>query len=119
MRDPRTYAIIGAAMAVHQELGPGFLEGAYHEAMMIELAAQDVPFLHEVELPIFYKGRPLKTIYRADFVCYEDIIVEIKAIKAIGRVEEAQILHYLKASGLKTGLLLNFGALSLEYKRFI
>jgi GxxExxY protein len=117
--DPRTFAIIGAAMEVHRQLGCGFLEPVYQEALALELAARAVPCRREVELPIFYKGRHLKATYRADFVCYESIVVELKALARLSGTEEAQLLNYLKASGHEIGLLLNFGAPSLDYKRFI
>ncbi|GAB4160020.1 MAG: hypothetical protein Fur0021_31490 [Candidatus Promineifilaceae bacterium] len=118
-RDVQTYAIIGAAMAVHRELGHGFLESVYHEALAIEFTDQGVLFRHEVEIPVFYKGRPLNNTYRADFICFDSIIVELKAIPAISGKEKAQVLNYLKATSLDRGLLLNFGAVSLQYERFI
>jgi len=118
-RDARTYVVIGAAMEVHKQLGCGFLESVYHEALAIEMVSRDIPFKHEVALPIVYKGQHLKTFYRADFVCFEEIIVEIKARAELGGVEKAQILNYLKATQLKVGLLLNFGAKSLEHQRFV
>ena len=118
MRDPRTYAIIGAAMEVHKQLGSGFLEGVYHEAMAIEMADWNIPFRHEVALPIFYKSRQLSTVYRADFVCFDTVIVELKALSRLSGTEDAQLINYLKATGFETGLLLNFGASSLAYKRF-
>ena len=118
-RDERTYAIIGAAMEVHKHLGKGFLELVYQEAMMLELAARNIPFTRETQLPIFYKGQKLPTVDRADFICYENIIVELKAIDKLSSVETAQILNYLKATSLPVGLLLNFGGQSLEYKRFV
>ena len=118
-RDERTYTIIGAAMEVHGVLGCGFLEPVYQEAMAEELTFCDVPSRREVELPIFYKGEKLHTSYRVDFICFESVIVEVKALARLGGTEEAQILNYLKASGHEIGLLLNFGARSLEYKRYI
>jgi GxxExxY protein len=118
-RDPRTYAIIGAAIEVHGQLGSGFLEAVYQEALVIELELRGIPFRREVELPVAYKGRPLATCYRADLVCFDGVIVEIKAICRMGGVEEAQVINYLKATGHEVGLLVNFGAPSLEYKRLV
>jgi GxxExxY protein len=118
-RDPETYSIIGAAMEVHRELGPGFLEVPYQEALARELGDRAIPFEREAILPILYKGRPLDCLYRADFICHGSIIVELKAIRSISSVEEAQLLNYLKATGHERGLLLNFGALSLQVKRMV
>jgi GxxExxY protein len=118
-RDPQTYAIIGAAIEVHRTLGSGFLEAVYHEALAIELAARSVPFKTQVQLALIYKGRVLACHYRADFVCYERVIVEIKALNQISGTEEAQLLNYLKATKLPIGLLINFGATSLQYRRRI
>lgn len=117
--DPETYAIIGAAMEVHRELGSGFLESAYHEGLVLEFAERGIPFQHEVALQISYKGQPLKTVYRADFVCFGRVVVEVKAITHLGPIEEAQLLHYLKATGFERGLLLDFGSPSLEVKRLV
>jgi GxxExxY protein len=118
-RDEQTHAIIGAAMEVHRQLGPGFLEVVYQEALAIEFAARAIPFLGQVGLPVYYKGQLLTCAYRADFVCYEQVIVELKALQALTGVEQAQLLNYLKATRLERGLLLNFGQPSLEFKRLI
>lgn len=118
-RDPRTYAIIGVAFEVHKELGCGFLEAVYQDALATEMGLQGIPYLQQVDLPVFYKGGRLRPRYRADFVCFDEVIVEIKALEKLSGLESAQMLNYLKATGLETGLLLNFGAPSLEYKGFI
>jgi GxxExxY protein len=116
--DPRTHAIIGAAMEVHSQLGSGFLEAVYQKALALELSARDVPFRSEMELPVHYKGHKLEVSYRADFVCFEKVVVELKALARLSGIEESQLINYLKATGLETGLLVNFGAKSLEYRRF-
>ena len=119
MRDERTYRIIGCAMEVHKELGCGFLEAIYQEALGREFGIQGIPNRAQPIIEIFYKGKPLDKKYQPDFVCYEEIILEIKAISSLTGVEEAQLINYLKATGLKVGLLINFGAKSLEHKRLV
>jgi GxxExxY protein len=118
-RDPQTYAIIGACMEVHRQLGHGFLEAIYQEAAVIEFQQKSSPFERETPLPIEYKGMILPTHYRADFICFSEIIVEFKALSRLSNIEEAQLLNYLKATGLKRGLLINFGTSSLQYQRLV
>ncbi len=113
------YTIVGAAMEVHKELGPGFLEAVYQEALEIEFALRGIPFESQKQLTIYYKGRPLKKTYSADFLAYGKVVGEIKALDRLTSREESQLLNYLKATGLEVGLLLNFGASSLEWKRMI
>lgn len=117
-RDPQTDAIIGAAMEVHRILGPGFLEPVYQEALAVELPERGILFAREVALAIWYKGTPLDVRYRADFMCWDRILVELKALTRLSSNEEAQVLHYLAASHLELGLLFNFGARSLQFRRF-
>jgi len=97
-------------MAVHQEMGSGFLEAVYQEALAVELSERGIPWKREVALEVRYRGRVLPCAYRADFVCYGDVIVELKALAALTTIEQAQVIHYLKASAMTRGLLLNFGA---------
>jgi GxxExxY protein len=118
-RDPQTYAIIGAAMEIHRQLGHGFLEAVYQHAAAIEFPLKGIPFEREVALPIRYKNILLPIQYRADFICFSDIIVEFKALSRLTNVEEAQLLNYLKATGVQRGLLINFGASSLQCKRLV
>ena len=113
------YAIIGAAMEVHRDKGCGFAEPVYQECMEFELADRGVPNSPQKEMTISYKGRLLKKTYIADFVAYGRIIVELKALDRLTSREESQVINYLKASGLEVGVLINFGATSLEWKRIV
>jgi GxxExxY protein len=119
MKDERTYKIIGAAIQVHKELGCGFLEAVYQEALGTEFSIQNIPFAPQPIVEIKYKGKALNKKYQPDFICFNEIIVEIKAIAELSGIDEAQLINYLKATGLKVGLLLNFGTKSLEHKRFV
>jgi GxxExxY protein len=113
-------AVVGAAMEVHRVLGPGFLEPVYQEALQYELADRAIPFEAEKLLPVIYKGRVLDKYYKADLICYGQIILELKALSRLSSVEEAQLLNYLKATGLRVGLLINFGSPGLlDWKRFV
>lgn len=118
-RDPRSYAIIGAAIEVHKQLGCGFLEPVYQEALAIEFTTRNIPFRREARLSIDYKGRVLHMGYCVDFICFESVIVELKALARMSGTEEAQVINYLKATGYEIGLLLNFGTRSLEHRRFV
>ncbi|HMF14771.1 MAG TPA: GxxExxY protein [Gemmataceae bacterium] len=114
------YAIVGSAMEVYNELGPGFLEAVYQEALEIELSLRGIPHQPQRPLLLYYKGRKLKKEYVADFVCYDAIIVEIKALEKLTGKDEAQLINYLKATRMRVGVLINFGSASkLEWKRFV
>ena len=114
------YAVVGAAIEVHQVLGPGFLEPVDQEALEIESATRELPFKAQPILQIHYKEHILKKEYIPDFIFYDKVIVEIKALDRLSGKEESQILNYLKATGYKVGVLINFGSHpKLEWKRFV
>jgi len=117
--DAQTFAIIGAAMEIHRELGHGFLEAVYQEAFAMELASRQIPFQREVPLQVRYKNQTLACGYKADFICFGEILVELKAIERLGDVEKAQVINYLNATKFSRALLLNFGSPKLEYQRIV
>ena len=111
-----TYKIIGTAMEVHNVLGPGYLEAVYQKVMADEFDLRKIDYEEQVNLQVDYKGNIIGE-YRADNLVDEKVVVEIKAIKRISEIQEAQLINYLKGTGYKIGLLINFGAMSLEHKR--
>lgn len=118
--EKEVYEIIGAAIEVHKELGPGFLESVYEEAMVRESNSRNILHATQVNLPVFYKGKKLDKEFVADYIGFSKIVVEFKCIPKLTAVEEAQIINYLKATGMKVGLLINFGSHGrLEWKRYI
>ena len=112
-----TGKIINACMEVHNELGNGFLEPVYQEALEEEFKIQGIPYVREKFLPVMYKGKQLKKEYYADFVCYDDIIVELKAVSVLSKPHKAQVLNYLNAANKEIGLLINFGETKLKWER--
>lgn len=117
--DPQTFEIIGAAFEVHGIFGNGFSEPVNGEAFNIELQRRGIPFVREVRLPLHYKGELLPVCYRVDFICFDEILVELKAVPLMGEVEFRQARRYLRASQKRRALLLNFGAPSLQYRRIV
>lgn len=106
-------------MNVHRELGPGFLEVTYQHALALEFAALGIPFEREVPITLWYRGSRLGGVFRADFSCYDGILVELKALPGLGRSHVSQLAHYLAATGKPLGLLVNFGADSLQFQRVV
>jgi GxxExxY protein len=113
------YAIIGAAMKVHRELGPGFTEKVYQDALEIELRERMIPFRREVELHAVYKNRILNSTFVPDFIGYDKIIVELKAVTELNDIHRSQAMNYAKVAGMKLALLINFGESSLVSERFV
>ncbi|WP_291857133.1 GxxExxY protein [Marinilabilia sp.] len=114
-----SYKIIGAAFEVHNELGCGFLEAVYQEALEIEFQNRNIPYQREAPLKVNYKGHTLKKEYTADFICYGKIIIETKALCDLNSEHESQVHNYLKATNFKLGILINFGDRSLKHKRIV
>ena len=114
-----SYKIRGALFAVHRELGCGFLERVYQDALEVEFRLRNIPYEREKAIQIVYKGEPLGEPYRADFVCYGKVIIELKSVSEILDVHRAQIINYLKATKMKLGFLVNFGEESLNIERIV
>ncbi len=115
-----SYKIQGAVFEVYKEMGSGFLEAVYQECLEKEMLKQEIPFTAQLLLKIMYKGEELEQSYKPDIICFDKIIVEIKGIKSISKEHHAQVLNYLKATGLKLGLIVNFGAYpKVEIKRIV
>ncbi len=120
MFEAETYAILGACFEVYKDKGCGFLEGVYQECLEIEFELRDLPAKPLVPLALSYKGRPLKKRYEADFICCDKVRVELKAVSKLTDEHRAQIQNYLNATGLKVGLLVNFGHFpKVEHERFV
>ena len=120
MYKEESYRIIGACFEVYKEMGCGFLEAVYQECLNMEFSVQGIPSMPQCELSLCYKGRPLKQKYVPDFICFDKIIVEIKAVAALADLHRAQLQNYLKTTGYKLGLLVNFGHYpKLEYERIV
>ncbi len=117
--EENTYKIIGACMSVHKGLGAGFLESVYHEALEKEFEIQKVNFDSKKKLQVYYNDAPLQKYFIADFICFDKIVVEIKAASFLHKDTEAQTINYLKSTNYPLGLLINFGQSSLTWKRFI
>jgi len=118
-RDPQTSAVLGAAIEVHKELGPGFLEAVYLNALCLELMSRAIPFSREIAIPVFYKDTKLDCGYRADLLCFGSLLVELKAQTGLTEVDDAQVINYLRATNIERALLLNFGTPKLQIKRLI
>ena len=114
-----SYKIIGACMKVHRELGAGFLESIYEEALKKEFLNSGIPFNNQVKLNVYYNGEKLNKFYKADFICYDKIILEIKSVSQVPNIFYSQIKNYLTATKKELGMLVNFGQSSLTYKRII
>ena len=117
--EEETYKIIGACMGVHKNLGNGFLESVYQEALEKEMNKAEIPFERQKKIQVKYDDQYLDKYFMADFVCYDKIILELKAVSLLNNDHMAQVINYLKATGYQLGLLINFGQTSLTWKRLI
>jgi GxxExxY protein len=118
-KDEETYNIIGAAMTVSNKLGCGFLESVYQDALELEFQHQNISYCREQSIAIYYRNIKINSYFKADFICYNSIIVELKALQHLNSKHEAQVLNYLKSTGLDKALLINFGNPKIQYKRMV
>lgn len=116
---PETHLVIGAAVEVHRHLGPGLLEAIYQDALQHEFDLRRIPHEREAAIQVQYKGRLLASQYRCDFICFGSVLVELKASDVVAPASEAQLIHYLRASGHDVGLLLCFGGRTMQVRRFV
>ena len=117
--EQETFKVIGACIQVHKKLGSGFSESVYHQAIEKELLNTNIPFEQQKKVPIYYDGELLDTFFIADFVCYDNVILEIKSVPALQDQMKQQVVNYLKSSTIEVGMLINFGEKSLKWKRFV
>ena len=117
--DRQTFEIIGAAIEVHKELGCGFLERVYRDPLALELSSRGIPFERERVFRVRYKGQVMPATYVVDFLCYDEVVVELKALSTLGPIDHAQVINYLRVSGRRRAVLLNFGGRSLQIKRIV
>ena len=114
-----SYAIIGAAMEVHKHLGSGFLEKVYQDALEIEFRLRNIPYCREKHLPVMYKGQQIKHDYFVDFICFDKIVIECKAVAEILDIHKSQTLNYMKINNFKLGIIINFSQINVENKRIV
>jgi GxxExxY protein len=120
IHEEETYAILGACFEVYKEKGCGFLEAVYQEYLKLEFEMRDLPARASVPLSLSYKGRRLTKTYEADFICHDKVLVELKSVSKLADEHRAQVQNYLNATGLRVGLLVNFGHYpKVEYERFV
>ena len=117
--EEETFKVIGACINVHKKLGNGFSETVYHQAIEKEFLNANIPFEEQKKVPIYYDGEPLDSFFVADFVCYNNILLDIKLVPNIQDQMQQQVVKYLKSSNIEVGMLINFGEQSLKWKRFV
>lgn len=118
--EAESYKIMGACLEVYRSMGFGYFEAVYQEGLELEFRGRGIPFVPQKQIPIVYKGKTLQQFYKADFICYDKIIIEVKAISELTDSHRAQVFNYLRATGMKLGILVDFGAYpGLEHDRVV